>query len=58
MGNIDPHPGVAVVAVLHADDTTYAVSVTIQTKDPDNPDFKRDSEEILKGFQLLPPSET
>jgi hypothetical protein len=58
MGNIDPHPGVAVVAVLHADDTTYAVSVTVQTKDPDNPDFKRDSEEILKGFQLLPPSET
>jgi len=58
MGNISPHPGTAVVAVLHTDDTTYAVSVTIQTKDPDNPDFLRDSEEILKGFQLLPPSET
>ena len=56
MGNISPHPGTAVVAVLHTDDTTYAVSVTVQTKDPDNPDFQRDSEEILKGFQLLPPS--
>ncbi len=58
MGNVAPHPGSAVVAVLHTDDTTYAVSVTIQTADPDNPVYQRDSEEILKGFQLLPPSAT
>ena len=58
LGNIPPHPGVAVVAVLHADDTTYAVSVTIQTTDPDNPEYQRDADEILKGFQLLPPSST
>jgi hypothetical protein len=42
--------------VLHTVDRTYAVSVTVQTTDPENPVYQRDSEEILKGFQLLPPS--
>ena len=58
MGNIAPHPATAVVAVLHADGTTYAASVTAQTADPDNPTYQRDADMILTGFQLLPPSQT
>jgi hypothetical protein len=56
IGNIAPHPGSAVVAVLHTENTTYAVSVTIQTADPDNPVYRRDADLILNGFQMLPPS--
>ena len=55
MGNLAPHPGTVVMAVLHADGRTYAASVTIQTGDPDNPTYQRDSEMILKGFQMLSP---
>jgi hypothetical protein len=35
---------------------TYAVSVTIQATDAENPVYKRDADLILNGFQLLPPS--
>jgi hypothetical protein len=56
LGNIAPHPGSVVIAVLHTDDTTYAASVTVQTADPDNPVYQRDADLILKGFQMLPPS--
>ena len=44
MGNIAPHPGTAVIAVLHTDDMTYAASVTVQTTDPDNPTYQRDAD--------------
>jgi hypothetical protein len=56
IGNLAPHPGSVVMAVLHTDDTTYAASVTIQTADPANPTYQRDAETILKGFQMLPPA--
>jgi hypothetical protein len=56
MGNLAPHPGTVVIAVLHTDDATYAATVTIQTADPRNPTYQRDAETILKGFQRLPPS--
>ncbi|HYZ69014.1 MAG TPA: hypothetical protein VE666_14645 [Mycobacterium sp.] len=55
MGNMGPHPGTVVMAVLHTDDRTYAATVTIQTGDADDPAYQRDAETILKGFQLLPP---
>jgi hypothetical protein len=58
MGNIAPHPGSAVVAVLSTDDRTYATSVTAQTAEPDNPVYQRDVDQILKGFQMLPPAGT
>jgi hypothetical protein len=58
LGNVPPHPAMAVLGVLHTDDMTYAVSVTVQTTDPENPVYRRDAEEILKGFQLLPPSQS
>jgi hypothetical protein len=56
LGNVPPHPAMAVLGVLHTSDMTYAVSVTIQTTDAENPVYKRDADLILNGFQLLPPS--
>jgi hypothetical protein len=56
MGNLPPHPGTVVMAVLHSDGKTYAATVTIQTGDPDNATYQRDAEAILKGFQFLPPA--
>jgi hypothetical protein len=56
MGNLATHPGTVVMAVLHTDAETYAVSVTIQTADPNDPDYQRDAEAILTGFQFLPPA--
>lgn len=56
MGNVAPHPAVALGAVMHAEGMTYVVSVTAQTMDADDPTYQRDSETILDGFQFLPPS--
>jgi hypothetical protein len=58
IGNVAPHPAIAVFAVLHTDDMTYAASVTVQSTDPGNPTYQRDVDMILTGFQLLPPSQT
>ena len=57
MGPVGPHPAMVVCAVLQTDDTTFAVTVTVQSADPDNPAYQRDSETILTGFQMLPPSD-
>jgi hypothetical protein len=57
LGLLPPHPARVVTAVLHTDDTTYAVTMTVQSGDPDNPTYKRDSETILTGFQMLPPAD-
>lgn len=56
MGNIAPHPAIALGVVMHTNDATYAVSLTAQTMDPGNPTYQRDTETMLRGFQLLPPS--
>ena len=34
---------------------TYVATVTIQSTDPDNRAYARDTETILTGFQMLPP---
>jgi hypothetical protein len=57
IGPVGPHPASSLCAVLHTDDTTFAVSVTVQSGDADNPGYHRDSETILTGFQMLPPSD-
>lgn len=57
MGNVAPHPAVALGAVMRTQNRTFAVSVTVQTLVPEDPTYQRDSESILDGFQLLPPSE-
>lgn len=56
MGNVAPHPAVALGAVMRTEGQTFAVSVTVQTLVPEDPTYKRDSQTILDGFQLLPPS--
>ena len=54
---LPPHPARVVTAVMHTDNTTYAMTLTVQGADPDNPAYKRDAETILTGFQMLPPAE-
>jgi len=56
LGSLAPHPAKVVTAVLHTDDTTYAMTMTLQSVDPDNPAYQSDSDKILTGFQMLPPS--
>ena len=58
MGFLPPHPATVVTAVLSTEDTTYAMTMTVQSGDPDNPTYKRDAETILSGFQMLPPSDS
>jgi hypothetical protein len=56
LGLLPPHPAKVVTAVMHTDDMTYAMTMTVQSADPDNPTYRRDAEMILTGFQMLPPS--
>lgn len=58
LGVVPSHPAMVLFAVLHTEDMTYAAAVTVQTTDPDNPTYKRDSDAILNGFQMLPPSQS
>jgi hypothetical protein len=55
-GGLPPHPARVVCAVPQTDDRTYAVTVTVQGAEPENPTYKRDSEVILTGFQMLSPA--
>lgn len=57
LGILPPHPARVLCAVLHTDDRTFAVTMTVQSADPGNPTYRRDAETILTGFQMLPPSE-
>jgi Probable lipoprotein LpqN len=56
MGMLPPHPATSVCVVMHTENRTFAVSITVQSTQPDNPTFKRDAEMILTGFQMLPPT--
>ncbi|WP_445168821.1 LpqN/LpqT family lipoprotein [Mycolicibacterium sp. Dal123E01] len=56
LGSLSPHPAQVVTAVLQTEDMTYAMTMTLQTVDPDNPGYQSDSEKILTGFQMLPPA--
>jgi hypothetical protein len=56
IGTLPPHPARVLTAVLLTKDTTYAMTATVQSADPDNPVYKRDAETILSGFQMLPPT--
>src|SRR6478735_4627973 len=57
IGILPPHPASVLTAVMHTEDDTYAMTMTVQSADPDNPVFQRDAETILTGFQMLPPSD-
>jgi hypothetical protein len=55
IGPIAPHPAKVVCAVMRTDEKTFAMTLTLQSADPDNPTYKRDAQTILTGFQMLPP---
>ncbi len=57
LGMLPPHPARVLTAVLHTEDSTYAMTMTVQSADPDNPTYMRDAETIMTGFQMLPPSD-
>jgi hypothetical protein len=57
MGAVGRLPAQVVMAVLHTDNRTYAATVTSQTKDPQDPRYREDTEQILRGFQMLAPPE-
>jgi hypothetical protein len=52
---IPPRKATSLGTVYRTGDANYVVTVTVQTIKPDNPTYVKDSEEIVKGFQLLPP---
>lgn len=56
IGVLPPHPARVLTAVLQTEDTTYAMTMTVQSADPDNPTYMRDAETIITGFQMLPPT--
>lgn len=43
--------------VYRAGDANYVATVTVQTIKPDDPTYVKDSQEILTGFQLIPPAQ-
>lgn len=57
IGLLPPHPAKVLTAVLQTEDATYAMTMTVQSADPNNPTYRRDAETILTGFQMLPPSD-
>ena len=55
VGAAPARPITVLLSALTSGGTTYAVSVTIQTLDPQNPTYQRDKKTILDGFRFLPP---
>ena len=55
MGTAEPRPAEVLIGVMFDGGSTYAVAVTVQSADADDPTFIRDSTAILDGFQMLRP---
>ncbi len=53
--NVGPHPAVVRSAVIADGDSTYMVSLSMQSTHADDPTYLRDSATILDGLQVLPP---
>lgn len=56
VGGLPPHPARVLCAVLQSGGRTYAITVTVQSADPNDPTYQRDAETILTGFQMLSPA--
>lgn len=52
---IPPRRATSLGVVYKAGDVSYVVTLTVQTVKPDDQTYVKDSETILKGFQMLPP---
>lgn len=57
MGMLPPHPARVVTAVMQSKNMTYAMTLTVQGADGDDPAYQRDTDKILTGFQMLPPAD-
>lgn len=55
MGRIPSRKAKTLMVIGAFRDRTYVATVTVQSTDPDNPTYARDSQTILTGFQMLPP---
>ncbi|VEG57559.1 putative lipoprotein LpqN [Mycolicibacterium aurum] len=55
MGTAGPRRADLLSAVMFTKGRTYGVAVTVQSADEDDPVYRQESEEILDGFQMLPP---
>ncbi|TRW82887.1 hypothetical protein FK535_12705 [Mycolicibacterium sp. 018/SC-01/001] len=55
MGPAPVRPVIMHAVVAQGPTATYLATLTVQTTDPANPDYVRDSKEIVDGFQLLLP---
>lgn len=53
-GQVGPRPCRLLNVVAPAGNRTYLFTVTVQTTDPTNPAYQRDSDAILAGFQVAP----
>jgi hypothetical protein len=55
VGAAPSRPVTVLLSALPAGDRTFAVTVTVQAVDAQNPVYQQDSAAILRGFQFLPP---
>ncbi|QZY45204.1 hypothetical protein [Mycolicibacterium austroafricanum] len=55
LGTAAPRRADLLSAVMVSEGTTYGVAVTVQSADERDPEYQRDSAQILNGFQMLPP---
>jgi hypothetical protein len=56
MGNIPPRKVKTLMVAAAYNDNTYVTTVTVQSTDPDNATYTRDTGMVLAGFQMLPPA--
>jgi hypothetical protein len=56
MGRIPPRKIRTLMVAATFDTNTYVATVTVQSTDPDNPVYARDTGTVLTGFQMLPPN--
>jgi hypothetical protein len=56
LGRIPPRKVRTLMVAATFDTNTYIATVTVQSTDPDNPAYARDTGTILAGFQMLPPA--
>jgi hypothetical protein len=55
LGRIPPRKARTLIVIAQSTDHADVATVTVQTTDPDNPGYTRDTQTILTGFQILPP---
>src|SRR6201999_46319 len=55
MDRIPPRKTRTLMVAATYDTSTYVTTVTVQSTDPDNPVYSRDTDTVLTGFQMLPP---